>query len=148
MALATLPENNFHFDKNGVNVRVWGVLKELQYRQQIFLEIKTIELKWKFILLVGGFISIFALIARNYAVEWGIFLPTWLILLFLLVDYLVFFRLRKLQVRLQKAQVNFGVLRHHLIGMIEVGLCMCSGDCDCKVIFRRQALREFRINLY
>ncbi|HZW82541.1 MAG TPA: hypothetical protein VFF14_03850 [Candidatus Deferrimicrobium sp.] len=148
MALATLPENNSHFDKNGVNVRVWGVLKELQHRQQILLEIKSIELKWKFCLLVGGITSIFALMARSYAVEWGIFLPAWLILLFLLVDCLIFFRLRRLQVRLQKAQVNFGVLRHHLIGMVEVGLCRCSGECDCKDIFRRQALREFRINLY
>ncbi len=148
MVVVPLPKTSFHGENCPVNDRVWRVVKELQYRQGVLINIKSQELRWKLIFLAACGVSMFGIFARNYAPLWKPLFPMWLLLIFLLGDCTIFLRLHRVQTKLQKALVNFGVIRHHLIGIVEVGLCACNSVCDCKEKFKSQVLHDFGVSLY
>lgn len=129
-----------------VDRRMTAVFQELITRHGILIRAKRWEFGWKALLLVGCTLCLALL---GLGLQTGRFGSVWLYPLLLVFNLWLFAKVRAAVERSQKAAVNFGVLRHHLIGMLEVGnVCDCGFDCDCRDRFRRQALIDYGISLY
>ncbi len=126
--------------------RMTAVFQELVLRHSMLVRAKRWELGWKALFLLGCAAGLARL---ALGMQTGRFGAVWLYPMLLALDLGLFAKVRAATDISQKAMVNFGVVRHHLTGMLEVGnVCDCAGNCDCRERFRRQALVEYGISLY
>ncbi|HEX3015870.1 MAG TPA: hypothetical protein VHQ46_05770 [Desulfobacteria bacterium] len=126
------------------NPRIRQVLDELIRRHHQMYLAKRNELSWK--VTVGT-----AFLVTLVPIAWGAGADRyyyWLYILLLVIDSFACIKLKKALNNTQKTLINFGVIKHHLIGIIEVELCHCIGTCNCKDKFRKAVLNKYGISLY
>jgi len=132
-----------------MNKRVIAVLQELIKLKGAVLETRRSGMVWKLLFFLGCFVSFSLIVAEIQSAGRHFIFSIWLYAGVLSLDLLGIVKVRSSLLAAQKALVNFGVVRHHLVGMIEVGsVCICTEECDCKARLRRQVLIEHGISLY
>lgn len=136
---------NIHLDY-GMQ-RTGNVLKELVFRRDIMTQAKKQELLWRLLFFCLSAATFALILLRLSPQNDMIVVPFVFYPLMLVFNCLVLVKYRAALHALHKANINFAVVRHHLVGMLEVRLCSCLGQCDCKEKFRREVLQRYGINL-
>ncbi len=129
-----------------VDRRMSAVFQELVFRHGILISAKRWEFGWKALFMAGCAVVLAFL---GMGIQAGRFGPVWLYPILVVLNIGFFAKVKAAVEISQKAMVNFGVVRHHLMGMLEVGtVCDCDGSCDCRERLRRQALIVYGISLF
>ncbi len=128
--------------------RINAVLLEIVRRHRVFLHCRKSEFLWRVLLVAGVLISVGLLVLNLSSLAQLGKSSMQLLLAFVVCDSLIYRKLYLAQRAVQKAAVNYGVVRHHLIGMLDIKFCDCRATCTCSQELRRTVLERYGISLY